>query len=345
MPLVIANRSQPPRGYDPPSILARWLLLSGIALAAGCSGETRELPAAPRATDATVSAAVTATVRSQLMHGQFQLAVAAGPVPQITDVQAEDLARAWRLDFGPWVEPTLESQRAASIDLASLVVCGRTLYVQSYFDLPDAALMSNPVSAAVVRGRGPWWLVSLCGGAQDVQILLAVSAYATDLGLQQGHLVVPPIGGTWFVSLGVPRGAGSFVPLPEDVAVAVAQLTGRHVSAVPALIAPAVALPQLAQWRVTLDAPASVRRTDGSTATTTELYVGQGTVAGTLRFRMPIAAALQPASLVSGYDAAIQIGQPARPASWQEITFRRGNDVASTFDDVTADPSSNPAQP
>ena len=315
-----------------------------MALAAvGCSSESREPPSAPRATDASVSAAVTAAVRSQLVQGQFQLAVGAGSVPEITAAQAEDLARAWRLDFGSWVEPALESERGASIDLAHLSVCGQTLYVQNYFELPDMGLMSNPIAAAVVRGRGPWWLVSLCGGAQDVQVLLAVSAYATDLGLQQGHLVVPPVGGTWFVSLGVPRGAGSFLPSPEDVVVAVAQLTGRHVSAVPALIAPAFAIPQMAQWRVILDAPAAVRRTDGSRVTTTELYVGQGATAGAIRLRMPAAAAQQPASLTTGYDAAVQIGQPARPISWQEIVFRRRDGVASTFDDVTAEPMSNPA--
>ena len=279
---------------------------------------------------------VTGNALASLQDGRFQLT----PSPlstaiEINAARAEALALAWRLDFGQWLRGSLSADRGSAVEPEKLAVCRRTLYAESTVE-PDLTRLVDMRSAAFVRAHGPWWLVSLCGADQDLHVILAVSAYSTDLTIENGRILAPAIGGVWFFALGVPPGV-EMVVSPEEAAITAAQLSGHQVTTVPRLIAPPLTLgaPQMARWQVELDGPVRVRPQGSSNDESTQtLYVS-----GRLMDRgraVHVPAKVQPDVFAATYDAAAVVGEPARPAEYREFEMRRRNAVPAAFTLVSA---------
>lgn len=309
---------------------------------AGCGKDSGTLPAAPRVDGPALDAVVTGAARSNLVNGSFVLsAMSSGETPEITATQAEALAMAWRTDFGPWVQGFLDEGHGGPVPLAQLTVCGKTLYVRSHYEMPPATAMADPVVAAHVRGYGPWWLVSLCEPGGGTDVVLAVSAYATDLSVADGHIVVPRIGGNWFIPLGV-RPDEALLPTPEDAAVRAAQATGRRISGVPELVMTAWGVPQLAQWRLTVEAPAAIQRGDGQSVAVREFYVGRPFIDRPVQLR--VAGPRQPASaLTRFYGAKLSGDRVVMDQAPTDMTFARRPELASELLVATPTPAQNPA--
>lgn len=314
----------------------------GVSWLASIACESSVAPDDPPVPD--VSAVTTGAALSNLQGGRFQLPVpTAGSLPEITAVQAEALAIAWRVDFGPQIQATLSSDRGAPVDPTILHVCRRTLYAQSSY-LPVAVdLFADPRARPIIRAFGPWWIVSLCAPNGDLHVVLGVSAYSTDLELRDGHVVTPPIGGQWFFAVGARVGTTRLPLAPEEAVLQAAHATNRRVVSVPRLLASAntIGPPQLAHWRFDLESPVEVTRPDATAPDlVAQLYVRRDLAVSVTRIR--IAALVQPPVDSAFYNISDAIGQPAPdPPVYAPIYFTRDPATATRFDDVVAAPSSS----
>ena len=193
------------------------------------------------------------------------------PYPILSEDQAKALAVTWARQFAPFIRQFLERGHGAPIELAKLDACPRPFFADTPY---EPVVESDP---NYVRNLfGPSWLLSLCGPDGVPRVSLAVAAYATDVRLESGRIVFPMPHGNIFLAFGVPR--GSNVPITPERAVAIiTSLTGRRAAAVPELVlAGRPFAPQLARWRVTLDAAVEVRALEsGQRVTVQDLYVGE----------------------------------------------------------------------
>lgn len=107
--------------------------------------------------------------------------------------------------------------------------------------------------------------MSLCNPAGRAVILLAISAYNTDVRIENGLLRLPPVQGSQFKSFAVPRSVTSLIPTPEDVAALAFRATGQRVTEVPQLELPPYGIfPSAARWRIELERPVAVTVTGQS---------------------------------------------------------------------------------
>lgn len=169
----------------------------------------------------------------------------------IDDVQARRLALAFLRTFGQSFRSTWEADRGGSVNLARLGVSSRVFFAQS----PYAAFPNMDVHPAYRRQYGPYYLVTLIDGAEPI-VAMAVSALATDYGIDaSGLLVSPKHTGMDFLHEGISTRPGAYRPIsPEEAAETVASSTGARVSRVPELVLVGREnSPTLARWHVQVD--------------------------------------------------------------------------------------------
>lgn len=295
-----ATTSRPFSRYA--SIAAALCLLSAIV---ACSGDS---PTAARSmpTPSALLAAVTGPAADAIANGQIQLAAAAGvEEKELTASEAVNLASAWTRERGPMTRSWLESTRGADINFKTLKNCGRTLYARSAFN-------SSPqnIPGPYRRGHGPWWLVTFCDGVGSPSVSVAVAAWANELTIQAGKIRFPMVSGTEFVAIGIPVGHVGEYPMPPEIAVEIAaQRAGKRVAKVPELVTPLPSdgPPQLARWRLTLEAPVTAR-TESGARPTTEVFMGPTVVGGT-NLAISVGAPEQPASIEVNWIPVPRVGE------------------------------------
>jgi hypothetical protein len=267
--------------------------------------------------------------------GHFRLAgPPAGDPTQIDRPLAERLAGLYARQWGPGFRKQWEKRRGGPIDPATLRVCGTTRYATSAFGSWGSALAADPRAAAVRRAYGPWWVVFLCGTTPAPQVVVAVSALSTDLTIEGDKIVLPPVGGEWFVSHGLPaaRAAEPYEGVERAVQRA-SQATGRRVREVPAFVSPlrSEGWPTDARLQLVLDGPGIAKRADRRVVERDIFYwsaraekTGQG---------FELASDTQPAEVEVQYPGP----SPAEPGPWPVLTTRvsRKIDVPVVFDAVT----------
>jgi hypothetical protein len=214
--------------------------------------------------------------------GHFRMEPPAPPahLPIITPERARELAGAFLHTWGHTRGRAWQGERGRAVDLGSLRLSPRVFYAQTpYGPVPGS---HHP---AYQRLYGPWYILHFVSGTEPV-VVLAVSAYATDLRIDEHGRVRQPVkGGTYFLSLAVSASDGRFVPLtPEEAAAHASRATGTRVADVPTLVLRGNGWhPATAQWKVTLHRPVRVARTTpagpaAAAESVGELYVGPGGV-------------------------------------------------------------------
>jgi hypothetical protein len=163
------------------------------------------------------------------------------------------------------------------------------------------------------KALGPFWLVRLCGPSGDPQARVAVSAYSTDLGVtNRGSVDFPAIGGGDFVPAGIPSNdAYAELPSAEAAVVLAADLTGKHVAAVPELIVPFFMEdnPWGARWHLRLDGPARVTARGGHVLETSDIYIGAMRRTETDASNIWVGAETQPANVSVTLTALSFVGE------------------------------------
>lgn len=198
------------------------------------------------------------------------------PPPSLASVvspgNASGLAVVWARQFGPLFRGNLEGVHGGSIGFNKLMACGRPLYARSAFEEPPLDVLPS-----ARRAVGPWWLITLCEGAVP-KVSVAVSAWATELKIENDRIVFPINSGMEFYGQGIPRGHSGEYPIsPERAAVAAARQTGRRVSSVPILFADfrSRGHPGHARWAWQLDESVALRTHAGRSVATSEVYAGE----------------------------------------------------------------------
>lgn len=248
-----------------------------LVLLSACSEEHASLsPGGGAGVDQFVTGAAAEALDAS---GHFRMsAPPAADLPSISQTQAEELALALVHGAAPVGGLAgAEAERGTPISWTELSVCRRTLYALSSWLPLDASIVASPYGAATQRGFGPHYLVSLCEHGAVPALTIAVSAYSTDLSVENGDLVYPRVGGSWFQWRGVPRSQEAELGVgPERAVRAAAQLTGRKVTAVPDLIIPDRRDGGVidARWRISLDSLVTLRTKDSRESLTVgKVYV------------------------------------------------------------------------
>lgn len=213
--------------------------------------------------------------------GRFLLPppVAPGPQPITSTATATELAATFLRMFtapsiagiaGSTVAGDLERQRRDEIDFKSLVPADRAFYAESpYLPLDESA------PPFMRKYLGPFFLVPFLD-QNGPAVVMASSAYNTDISIVADQLFFPPIYGNDFSWAGIPVGVAFVFPItPERAVEAVWHSTETRVDQIPELIAPhRLFIPHYARWRVSLENPIRVRGVDtGREHTTSELYI------------------------------------------------------------------------
>ena len=303
----------------------------------GCLGASEDANP-PELTPSLMASLVTDAAAANLdASGHFRLqASSRGGPRQLSQQEAEALAAIWPAQFGPWIQPALEKEHGGPIALSGLRVCGRTLYAASPFQPIDLTL-AEPTAAPAQRVFGPWWLVALCNASGIPELSLGVSAYATDLTIKDGHIVLPVIGGEWFSPEGVPIGADNdFILSPERAVERMATKTNRKIREVPQLVVPLrpQGFPNHPRWKLLLDSKATVQtKPNNQVREEDQLYIGRRPTdrSNTLA----VAAPSQPDEVTVSYVANAKIGAPRGPIEYKQIHVRRIADLPVAFDSIT----------
>lgn len=302
-------------------------------LGGGCFDGTTSTPDVPGGSESL--AHYLSGPAANLLQADGKLRIATTPTvgsrPQISEAQARELAAAYAATHVRGILPTLERDRGASIDITGITVCPRVFYAES----PTEELPSE-MPAMYHRLYGPKWLTTLCTPGGEAVIALAISAYATELRVENGKLWYPLRHGEEFRVVGIPQGEENQLPLPPEVAVrTAATLANRRIAAIPRLILrspPTSAYPQLAQWHLSLDAEAEIQ-VEGKNAKVKDLFVG-GQYRAKLKVRR--ASPAQPNDIEAPWlpeDAASQLRQGVIP-QWQTSRATRRPGIPITFEDV-----------
>ncbi len=320
--------------------LFAWLMLSVRIL--GCDGGKSDSAAinAPVSRDA-LAAMVTGAARTA-SDGSLILK---GPIttlaPQIDAARAHALAAAWAREAIPMLRTRLERDHGGPVE-NDLTACGRTYYAAPAVQ-ESSASMPDPIR----REYGPWWIFGMCNRAGTPEISLAVSAFATDLGLNNGRIQYPqfPVQqGVWFIPLGIRLGSTNAVQItPEDALAQAAKMTGRRIAAAPELVAEPHEWPQLGPWHFRLETPARLRTSrDSTTRATPDVYVGAHRPKG--RSNVQVASAAQPDFVVARWHPVPRSREEflSRNRPVLEARFTRRPDVAIALDTVTASEAPQP---
>jgi hypothetical protein len=325
-------------GNRSPWTLAVICLASCTALVIGCQTHDDSLTAPQISANSMLSIVTGMAAQNLDASGHFRLqGPPSGGPAQLSKSQAEALATLWPRQFGTWIVRRLEREHGTELNLQSLTVCGRTFYAESPLEPLDISVAQDPGGAVAQRVYGPWWLVTMCGSGAVPQLSLGVSAYATDLTIENGVIHGPAIGGEWFSPEGIPVSQGEdFLEAPERAAQHVAGTTGRRVSQVPRLIIPVRpdASPNHSFWAVKLDAAAAVRpKKGGPVRDVTELYDYRRP--GIASRSLEAAAPTQPNGVTVTYVANLKLGSPPRPDEHAKTLVRRQPGMPMVLEPVT----------
>jgi hypothetical protein len=308
-----------------------------LIVISGCLGASEDAKP-PELTPHLMASLVTGAAAANLdASGHFRLQGPSGAGPrQLSRREAEALAAIWPVQFGPWIQPALEKEHGGPITFSDLRVCGKALYAGSPFEPIDLAV-AEPTAAPAQRVFGPWWLATLCNVSGVPELSLGISAYATDITIKDGRMVLPVIGGEWFSPEGIPLGAeDDFILSPERAAERVATKTSHKIREVPQLIVPLrrQGFPNHPHWRLLLDTKAAVQtETNKQGRAEDHLYIGRRPTdrSNTLA----VAAPSQPEEVTVSYLANVKIGALPGPIEYKQIHVRRVPDLPIAFDSVT----------
>lgn len=252
----------------------RFLEVCCVLLAGSLVSCQSEFPTAPQPTVNELRESLTGEAAMAVNEaGKFVLPA---PPPSLASVvspgQASSLAVVWARQFGPLFRANLEGVHGGPIGLAKLAACGRPLYAGSAFEEPPLDVLP-----AARRAVGPWWLITLCEGTSP-KVSVAVSAWATELTIENDRIVFPTNSGMEFYGHGIPLGhSGEYPVSPERAAVSIARETGRRVSSIPSLIADfrSRGHPGHARWGGQLESSVAVRTLGGRSVPASEVYAGE----------------------------------------------------------------------
>lgn len=221
-------------------------------------------------------------------NGLFSVSAPAGPLhrPIITAERAGELALAYVRSFGPSLKPAWEKDRGAVIDMARLEIVSRILYART----PYVAFPAG-YHPAFERAYGPYYLVPL-GSEETPELLVAVSAYATDVAItRQGTIKRPVQRGNEFVTRGIPADASRWrLVAPEEAVEITARTTGARVIRAPEFVRLGMpAAPGESAWKLTLEREIPVHAKAGGQSRVRTIYVGPNS-AGRLMIAVPGAA-------------------------------------------------------
>jgi hypothetical protein len=180
----------------------------------------------------------------------------------ISPERAGELALAYVRAFGQFFHRSWEKDAGRSIHLPSLRVDTRVFFAEA----PYGRFPEGPFHPAYRKIFGPEYIVTLTDGRTPV-LLVGVSAYNTDVAIdERGLVVTPPDGGSEFTSFGIPSDTSVYTHLTPERAVArVGHRTGARVLSPPVLLQmSAFHHPVLAVWRLSLDRPVPVRTVSGA---------------------------------------------------------------------------------
>lgn len=313
------------------------LSLTSIVLGA-CGEGTRPESEPPPLTRTTMQQYLTDTAAASLTAaGQWILPVPkVGDNSQLTSERAESLALVWPRQFGPWVLSRLESEHGDAIDLNALARCGRIYYAASPYEQLDASTAAIEATKAAQRAFGPWWLVTLCSKTNVPQLSVAIAAYAAELHIEDGQIVMPRLGGEWFSVEGIPHTLDAdFLQPPEEAARMMALASRLRVAAVPELIVPARSdgFPNHARWRIKLDGRVPARGSTGRLVMADEYYTWRRPGAESLNILIPAISQLP--GLTFRYPANITTADADERLTYAEGFLPRRASIAVAFESVT----------
>lgn len=254
---------EPPKRSQHRLVFVSTLTALGLALASCEGGDTT---APPQQDPDAVSRPSARAASAPALRNPEQ-----GGPREISRQKAERLASLWIKDFAPTNAEGWEEQRGAPVDWEALETCGRAAYVATPFRDPGPNV---PVPAK--RGVGSWWMVSFCAGAEP-QMSVAVSAWNTDLRIEDGALRFPEYSGNHFVPRSIPPETtyDDIFLIPRGRALQMArQATGKKVAGRPELVMQPNVMPQFAHWRVTLASPAKFRVEGRGLVERQEVFIG-----------------------------------------------------------------------
>jgi hypothetical protein len=198
---------------------------------------------------------VTPEVAASLdQHGLFVFPERQGDAQHIGAARAREIAVAEVATFERFNRTSLEKQRGAPIDFDALQPDARVYYAESPYvqDIP------SDVHPALRKYAGPYYLVTMSDKTGPV-LSVAVSAYDTDVAIQNGRIILPQRNGGDFRVQAVRTSAGLPVA-PEQAARIASEALRVGISAVPELVLPSNSyVPQVARWRLQLARPTTVR--------------------------------------------------------------------------------------
>lgn len=175
---------------------------------------------------------------------------------------AEKLATQFIRVFGPSTRAYLERDHAETLDFSQLVPMGRSVVSQSPYVPLDPGIQ-NPAR----KSTGPYYLVTLGYGGIS-RVLVAVSAYATDISLEGGMLRYTGsqgMRGNEFRWYGIPKGKSSLIVSAEEAAELAHLSTGRRVAEPPVFVRRGVDYgPTIGYWKLKLDQPATAMLPNGA---------------------------------------------------------------------------------
>ena len=284
-----------------------WSLALVAALAACADGTPLGVSVGPPSVAELRTATTDAAAAAIGPDGRIQLTAPTGGLqPGLSADDARAFASAWMVQFAPVMRSALERDHGGPLSPAELKSCGRVLYARSPFIAPG-----NEIPAPYRRAYGPWWLVTFCDAAQAPTVSVAVSAWATDLSLTGGKLMIPRISGNEFVAVGIPVGhVGEYPSPPESAVELAAQQSGERVSAVPELVMPpnTEGLPQEARWHMVLEAPAAFQTASGNVVGR-DVFVSVPRL-GTSKLVTMVASATQPSAINVTWTPLPKLGEP-----------------------------------
>lgn len=255
-----------------------WVIrVSTCALAAhlvGCDSQAPATTGSSRSLDARpfVTQEALAALNSD---GQFQTELPNGlPYPTIDPGEARNIAIAVANTFGPGLRAFLEGERGGPIDFSALQG-GRVFYGHSAYeqDLPP----DSPASYR--KAAGPFYQVTLTNRGIPV-ISVAVSAYNTDIGIENGEIrFLSQRHGQDVVMHGIQSARQHEAPLSPERAVQVAaEKSGARVAGVPQLqlVGLRQGSPDDGYWRIRLDRKVPVNNpATGMAMQTDEVFVSR----------------------------------------------------------------------
>jgi hypothetical protein len=250
-----------------------WIPAVVLCVAAGCRSDGMSMTA-PSDPPPDIIDYVTGEARESLSgQGLFELAPPSSEHREtIPAERARQLAAAFVLTYGRQYRVIWERDLGESINLITLEPDTRVFFA----DTPYGRFPSG-FHPAFARAYGPWYLVWMKSAGKPV-LIVAVSAYNTDIGVDKhGYIVQPRMSGNDFEVWAISRQPGGIQPLTPETAV---EFLGRgasvRVARTPRLLLRNVDQhPAAAVWKLALERPIKVRdRTSGERHDVAEVFVG-----------------------------------------------------------------------